>query len=109
MNNCINIIKLSINLKKRGFIIKNNKKNFNILKAFIKINVINFIKIDKNIIIAHINYVNNEPIFKNIINMFKPGHKKYINLKNLKNLCFKHNWILILSTNKGCAKQFWGS
>lgn len=104
--NCINLIKISIKHKKRGFIINNTKKNINILKVFIKINVIKFINIKNNKIIVYINYKNNKPIFINIINLFKNSNKKFISLKNLKKISLKHNWIFILSTNKGIINNY---
>ena len=106
MNNCINLIKLAIKHKKKGFIIVKNTKNINILKPFLKLNILKFIKITKNKIIVYINYINNKPIFKNIVNMFKPSFKKFINLKNIKKISIKHNWILIISTNKGIINNF---
>lgn len=108
MSNCINIIKISINLNKKGFIIKNNSKNLNLIKAFLKINIIKFVKIsdDKKKLIVFLNYFNNKPIFYNIINMMKYSNKKFISLKCLKDLSLKHNWILILSTNKGILNSY---
>lgn len=103
---CINGVKLSILYNKKGFIIEKNKNNIELLKNLIKINLIKFIKIENNKIIVYINYINNEPIFKNIVNLFKPGHKMVISLKNLKKISEKHNWILILSTNKGLLNNF---
>lgn len=104
--NCINNLKLSILYNKKGFIVKNNKNNINLLKNLIKINLIKFIKIENSIIYVYINYINNKPIFKFIVNLFKPGHKIYISLKNLKKISYKNNWILILSTNKGLLNNF---
>lgn len=101
MNVCINLIKVSILKNKKGFIIKNNNKNINILKVFLKINIIKFIKIKNDYIIVYINYINNKPVFKNIENMFKPSNKNYISLKELKKINEKHNWIFLISTNKG--------
>lgn len=106
MNNCINIINQSINFKKRGFIIKNSKINLMLLKTFLKINVLKFIKIEKLQIIAYINYNNNKPVFKNIVNMYKPSKKQFISLKKLKKLKLKHNWILIMSTNRGLINSY---
>lgn len=108
MNNCVNILKISITGGKKGFIIKNNKTNLNIMKAFLKLNIIKFIKINKikNILIIYINYLNNKPVFVNILNMFKSSNKKYIKLKNLKKMNLKHNWIFLLSTNKGILNSY---
>lgn len=103
---CINGLKLAILYNKKGFIIKNNKNNLNLLKTLLKINLIKFLKINDKDIYVYINYINNKPIFKNITNLFKPGHKIYISLKNLKKVSEKKNWILILSTNKGILNSF---
>lgn len=103
---CINLIKLTILHNKEGFIIVNNKKNIEVLKIFIKLNIIKFIKIDGKRIIVWINYINGKPIFKNIVNLYKPGHIYTISLKNLKKVSYNHNWILILSTNKGLMNNF---
>lgn len=103
---CLNAIKMTILYNKKGFIIDKNKNNLDLLKILLKINIISFIKINNNSIYVHINYVNNKPIFKNITNLFKPGHKLHISLKNLKKISYKHNWILILSTSKGVLNNF---
>lgn len=106
MNNCVNILKLSIILNKKGFLIKNNNTNLNILKAFLNINIIKFIKIYNNKLLVYVNYKNNKPIFNNIINVFKPSYKKYINLDSLIYLSKKYNWIFIISTNRGILNNF---
>lgn len=103
---CINGLKLSILYNKKGFIISNNKNNLNLLKTLLKINLIKFLKIEEKKIIVYINYIDNKPVFKNITNLFKPGHKIFISLKNLKKISEKKNWILILSTNKGIINNF---
>jgi len=101
MNNCINLLKITILKNKKGFVINNNNKNINTLKPFLKINIIKFMKIDGKHLFVYINYVNNKPVFKNIINLFKPSNKKFIQLKTLIKLNEKYNWIFIISTNKG--------
>ncbi len=101
IQNCINLIKISILRNKKGFIIKKTNKNINVLKSFIKIKLIKFIKIENNNIFVYINYINNKPIYKNIINLFKPSNKKYMQLQTLKKINEKYNWIFIMSTNKG--------
>lgn len=103
---CINSIKIAILYNKKGFIIQNNKKNLKILEIFLKIRVIKFIKISEKRLIVYINYIDNKPVFRYITNMFKPGYKYYISLDNLKKINKKHNWILILSTNKGLINNF---
>lgn len=103
---CLNGVKLSILYNKKGFIVSKNKNNLDLLKTLIKINIIKFIRIDSKYIYVYINYINNKPVFKNITNMFKPGHKMRISLKNLKKISYKYNWILILSTSKGILNNF---
>jgi len=103
---CINAIKITILYNKKGFIIQNNKKNLDILKIFLKIRIIKFLKIDNDKINVHINYIENKPVFKHITNLFKPGHKYYISLKNLKKNNNNHNWILIMSTSEGVMNNF---
>ena len=103
---CINSVKITIKHNKKGFIIKNDKKNIDVLKIFLKLKIVKFIKIHKNKINVHINYIENKPIFKNIINLFKPGHKYFISLKNIKKINYKHNWLLIISTSKGLMNNY---
>jgi len=103
---CLNGLRLTILYNKKGFIINRNKNNLDLLKVLLKINVIKFIKINKKQIYVYVNYINNRPIFKNITNLFKPSHKLYISLKNLKKVSYKHNWIMILSTSKGLLNNF---
>lgn len=104
--NCVNIIKLSIKYKKKGFIIHKNNNNMNIIKNFIKINLIKYIFLKNNKIVAFLNYYNNRPVFKNIINLFSYSNKKTISLKNIKKINNKHNWIILISTNKGILNNF---
>ena len=105
-SNCVNLIKISIKHRKKGFIIHKNKKNLEILKNFLKINIINFVKIKDNKIIVFIKYYNNKPTFKNIINIIKPSNKKFISLKDIKKINNKYNWVLIISTNKGIINNY---
>lgn len=101
MHNCINLIKISINHKKKGFIIINNKKNLTIIKQFIKIGIIKYAIIKNEFIMGFINYVNDRPVFSKILNFYKSSNNKYISLKNIIKMSSKYNWVLILSTNKG--------
>lgn len=85
----INNIKIAIIYKKKLIRLNLNKTEINFLKILLKLNIIKFIKKNKNnrydIIINH----NNN--FKNIKNLFKPGQKISISLNELKNLSFKKN------------------
>lgn len=105
-SNCINIIKLTLKHNKKGFIINNNKNNLNVIKAFIKINVIKFIIIKNNKIIVYLNYHNDKPVFYNITNLYKSSNKKFISLKNLKKLSLKYNWIFLISSSKGLINNY---
>lgn len=108
MHACINSIKTSIIFNKKGFIVKNNSKNLNLLKAFLKINIIKFIKMNKNNneLLVYINYLNAKPVFKNVVNLFRSSNKKFLSLKELKHISYKSNFIIILSTNKGILNNF---
>lgn len=106
MEKCVNMIKTTINFEKKGFIIKNNKLNFEILKAFLKINVIKFIKKEGRMLIVYINYINNKPVFTNIINVFRSSNKKFISLNQLKFLNSKNKYIMIISTSKGILNSY---
>ena len=85
----INNIKIAIIYKKKLIRLNLNKTEINFLKILLKLNIIKFIKKNKNnrydIIINH----NNN--FKNIKNLFKPGQKISISLNELKKLTFKKN------------------
>lgn len=101
MHNCINIVKISIKNNKKGFIILNNKKNLNILRELIKINLIKYVVIKNEYVIGYINYLNNKPVFNNIVNFYKTSNKKFIKIKDLKKINKKYGWMFLLSTNKG--------
>lgn len=103
---CVNGLKLSILYNKKGFVIEKNKKNLDLLKLLLKLNILKYIKIEDKCVFAYINYINNKPVFNNITNLFKPSHRFYISLKNLKKVSYKHNWILILSTSQGVLNNF---
>lgn len=92
--------------KKKGFIIKNNSTNIKILTPYLKINVIKFIKIEDKRITVCLNYVNNKPVFNNIVNLHKSSNKKLISLKTLKKINNKHNWIFLISTDKGILNSY---
>jgi len=67
-----NLIKLNYNLKKKNLKIKLNKKDFSILKIFLKLNIIKLIKYDNNSTFnVTFQYINNEIVFKK-------KHKKFI-------------------------------
>lgn len=103
---CINSLKISMMYNKKGFITQNNKNNLIILKIFLKLKMVKFLKVDGKKITVYLNYIENKPVFRNIVNMFKPGHKYYISLKNLKRVNDNHNWILILSTSQGVMNSY---
>jgi hypothetical protein len=88
-----NLIKINSFYKQKMFKAKLNKNDLNLLKIFIKINIVKFVKKQKNsnIYIIYLNYFNENIIFKNIINMYKPSQLKYASLKNLKETVKKKN------------------
>jgi len=85
----INNIKIATIYKKKLIRLNLNKSEINLIKILLKLNIIKFIKLNKNnqydIIINH----NNN--FKNIKNLFKPGQKISISMDELKILSFKKN------------------
>lgn len=102
----INIIKLNYLLKKKKLKTKLNKNDRIILNIFIKLNIIRLIKNNKNIFTIYFQYVNNEPLFKNIKNMYKPSKPVFINYKQIKKINKKNNFIFYISTNKGVINNF---
>lgn len=81
-NNCV------YNNKKK-FFIKNNKKNFSIIKKLISLNLIKYVKIKIDKILV---YINN--------NKFKMKFCKNVNIK-LKKLKKLKNNIFLINTSKG--------
>ena len=106
MNNGVNLLKLAVLNNKKGFVIKKNNLNTNIIKSFIKIGLIKFIKIENKKIIVYINYINNKILFKNIINLWKKNNIKTISYKKLIKINKKYNWIHLISTNKGVLNTY---
>ena len=101
-----NLIKINYYLKKKKLKIKLNKKETKILKIFIQLNIIKLIKNKKNTFNIYFQYINNEPIFKSIQNMYKPSKLLFINLKQIIKINKKNNYIFFLSTNKGVINNF---
>lgn len=102
----INVIKVNYLLKKKNIKILINKKDLKILKIFIKLNLISSIKINHNTYNVIFHYIDNEPTFKNIKNLFKTSNMIYLNLNQIKKINKKNNSIIILSTNKGLITNF---
>ena len=103
--NIINTIKINMLNKKNKIIINYNKKNINILKILLKLNIIKFIiKKNKKIIII-INFLKkNKTIFK-LKNLYKNSNYKIIRFKNLKKIN-NNNCLFIISTNKGVILNY---
>lgn len=108
MHNIINLIKINYKLNNFKFKTILNTKEHNIIKIFIKLNIVKFIK--KNIFTKkklnneyyiYLNYLKNKPVFYNIQNMYRPSFPKYINLKQIKKLNKKNNKLFYISTNRG--------
>ena len=104
--NTINLIKTGYYLKKKNLKIKLNNKEKQILKIFLQLNIIKMIKINKNIYNIYFQYINNEVIFKNIKNIYKPSKPFFINLKQILKINKKNNSIFYISTNKGIINNF---
>jgi hypothetical protein len=87
-----NLIKINSIYKKKMFKTKLNKNDVKLLKLFIKVNIIKYIKKqNNNNYIIYLNYFNENTIYKNIINMYKPSQLTYISLKNLEKLVKSKN------------------
>jgi ribosomal protein S8 len=103
----MNIIKINLLLKKKIVKLKLNKYQLKLIKSLIKINIIKFVKKKSNSnFIIYLNYLNEKPIFQNIINIYKPSKPILVSFKLLKNMTNKHKIILILNTNKGLLTNF---
>lgn len=97
---------MNYHFKKKKLKINLSKKETKILKIFLKLNIIRLIKNKKNTYSIYFQYVNNEPIFNNILNMYKPSKPFFINLKQIIKINKKNNYIFYLSTNKGVITNF---
>lgn len=76
--------------KKNNFLIKKNKKNYNIILKLIKLNIIKYIKFKKNKILININLNVNVRL------------QNYNNLNlNLKKIIQLKNFIFLINTTKG--------
>jgi ribosomal protein S8 len=102
----INTIKINYILKKKNLKIKLNKKDLQILKIFLKLNIIKLIKKNNNVFNISFQYINNDVVFNNIKNLNKPSKPVIVNLKQILEINKKKNHILFLSTNKGLINNF---
>jgi len=102
----INLIKVNYILKKKKLKTKLNKKDFEIIKLFMKLNLIKFVKKDNKYFDIYFKYAKNNIMFFNIKNMYKPSKPTFINIKEIKKINKKNNNIFILSTNKGVITNF---
>lgn len=99
----INLIKLNLIYKKKLIKYKYNKKNINIIKILIILNIIKYVKKkNKHIYI----YINNLYKKNNINNLYKPSRLLFLKNKTIKKLTLKKKWIFLLSTNKGILTNF---
>ncbi len=102
-----NLIKINLNYKKKMFKTKLNKNDLTLIRIFIKINIIKYIKkYENNNYIVYLNYFNEKPVFNNIINMYKPSQLVYISWKNLMYLTKTKNWLMIVSTDRGLITNY---
>lgn len=95
----INLIKININLNNKIIKTKLVKSDFKILNIFIKLNIIVSIKPIKNN--EYLILLNNNTIFKNFKNMYKPSKLISVSLKTIRVNNKKNKNIFYLSTNKG--------
>lgn len=101
----INKIKTHIIYKKKIMITNLNRTELLLIKNFINLNIICYIKkTGKNKYFIKLNC--NNLIFKNIKNLYRPSQKLSISITELKKLSFKKNLILILSTNRGFLTNY---
>lgn len=100
----INLIKINLMFKNKIIKIKLHKNDFNILKIFLKLNIIKSIKhFNKN---YYILFLNNNNYYNNIINLYKPSKTQHIKYRNICLINKKKTNISILSTNKGLINNF---
>lgn len=97
----LNNIKSGYHHNRRSSKINISKKDFNIIKIFINLNIIKkIVLIEKEVYLIEYNYVDNKKNFL-IKNIYKPSNKKIIKLKEIKKTFYRKNNILILSTSNG--------
>ena len=102
----INTIKINLMYKKKLIKLKLNKYELNIIKALMKINLIKLVKKNNNHYFIYLNYFEDEPLFKNIVNLNKSSKPIFITYNMLKYITYKYNIIIILNTNKGVLTNF---
>lgn len=102
----INLIKINYILKKKKLKTKLNKKDFEIIKLFTKLNLIRYVKKNNDYYYIYFKYVGGNTIFYNIKNVYKPSKPSFMNLKEIKKINKKNNNIFLLSTNKGLITNF---
>jgi ribosomal protein S8 len=102
----INLLKINYHFKKKKINTSINKHDIQIIKIFLKLNIIRLVKKNKKKYDIYFQYINNDSIFKNIKNMYKPSKPFFINLKQIIKLNKKSNYIFFLSTNKGIVSNF---
>jgi len=103
--NILNKIKINNIIKKKILIININKKEINLLKILIKLNIIKYIFKKNNKYILILNFFKKNKLIFNIKNLYKLSNKKFLKNKNIKKIN-KKNKIIIISTNKGIINNF---
>jgi ribosomal protein S8 len=97
--------KLNLLNNKKYFYYKLNNKNQIILKKFIDLNLISYVKcIDNknNLFKIYITYIKNKPLYTNIKILYRISTPFYVNLKTLETMkTYKYNSIYLLFTSKG--------
>lgn len=84
--NLINLIKLNLIYKKKIIKYKFNKKNINIIKILIILNIIKYVKKNKKIIFI---YINNFYKHNYINSFYKPSRSIYLKNSVIKKLTLK--------------------
>ena len=101
--NLINLINLNLIYKKKIIKYKYNKKNTNIIKILVILNIVKYVKKNNKIIYL---YINNFYKHNYINNFYKPSRSLFLKTSIIKKLTFKKKWIFLLSTNKGIMTNF---
>lgn len=93
----VNELKLNKKKNKKFFITKINKNKINLLKIFLKYNIISYFIVSDNTIKIFLN--NNNKLRIEVFS--STNNQNFIKKKNLLNLLKKENCLYVLSTNNG--------
>lgn len=106
----INLYQQNMLAKKKYYLLHTNKINIIILKKFIQLGLIKYVKINtKNskLFYVFINYIKYGNVSKKIKTLYKPSKKQNIKIKTLEiQKKFKTNSTILLLTSKGLLTNF---